>query len=187
VGYERSTWLERRFGAEVEWFPFDLHPEYPPEGIPRAQLIARYGEETIDRVRRGVEECGYSYNPHPDVVPNSHQALEVTELARERGLHEPVHTRLMHAYWSEAANIGDVDTLLGLVAEVGLDRSEAADALAAGTYRDAIRSSTREANAIGINAIPAFVLDRRLLLVGAYPHESFELAFARLAELDGAG
>ena len=27
---------------------------------------------------------------------------------------------------------------------------------------------------VGINAIPAFVLDARLLLVGAYPHEAFE-------------
>ena len=28
----------------VEWLAFDLHPEYPPEGIPRADLVARYGE-----------------------------------------------------------------------------------------------------------------------------------------------
>ena len=30
---ERAAWLERRFGASVEWLAFDLHPEYPPEGI----------------------------------------------------------------------------------------------------------------------------------------------------------
>ena len=31
---ERAAWLERRFGAAIEWLPFDLHPEYPREGIP---------------------------------------------------------------------------------------------------------------------------------------------------------
>jgi len=131
-----------------------------------------------------VEASGYAYNVPPDVVPNSHRALEVTELARDLGLHEAVHDRLMHAYWSEATNIGDEGTLLGLAAEAGVDRDEAAATLADGRYRLRIRESTQQANAVGINAIPAFVLDNRLLLVGAYPHEVFERAFAQLAEAD---
>lgn len=135
----------------------------------------------MDRVKAAVEACGYVYNVPPDVVPNSHKALQVTELARELGLHEEVHTRLMHGYWSEAANIGDEDVLLGLCAEVGLGRSEAVEALAAGTYVDRIAAATREANSVGIHAIPAFVLDRKLLLLGAYPHEAFEQAFDQIA------
>jgi predicted DsbA family dithiol-disulfide isomerase len=131
-----------------------------------------------------VEECGYTYNPPPHVVPNSRKALEVTELARDAGLHGPVHDRLMDAYWSEAHDIGDEDTLLSLVAEAGLDRAEASAALADGRYRDRIAASTREANLLGINAIPAFVLDERLLLVGAYPHEVFEQAFDQLATME---
>lgn len=131
-----------------------------------------------------VEECGYTYNPPPEVVPSSLKALAVTELARDHGLHEAVHTRLMDAYWSEAANIGDEDVLLALAAEAGLDRAEAEAVLADGRYRARILDSTREANMVGINAIPAFVLDDRLLLVGAYPHEIFERAFAQLAETE---
>jgi predicted DsbA family dithiol-disulfide isomerase len=130
-----------------------------------------------------VEAGGYTYNPPPEVVPNSHKALEVTELARDHGLHEAVHDRLMHAYWSEAANTGDEKTLLDLVAEAGLDPAEAAAALADGRYRERIRESTRQANSVGINAIPAFVLDNRVLLVGAHPHEVFERAFAELDEM----
>ncbi len=161
--------------------PFDLHPEYPPAGIPRSELARRYGPDHEQRVRAMVEECGYRYAPPPDVVPHSGNALAVTELARELGLHEPVHRRLMDAYWSEAANIGDEDVLLGLAAEAGLDRTDAAAALADGRYRDRIAQSTREANLLGIDAIPAFVLDERLLLVGAHPHETFERAFEHLA------
>ena len=138
------------------------------------------------QVKRMVEECGYTYNPPPGVVPNSRKALELTELARDAGLHEAVHTRLMDAYWSEAANIGDEDALLSLVAEAGLDHREAVEALADGRYRDRVQQSTREANLVGIHAIPAFVLDERLLLVGAYPHEVFERAFAQLEETEEA-
>jgi predicted DsbA family dithiol-disulfide isomerase len=163
----------------VQWLPFDLHPEYPPEGIPRAELHARYGEDRMDATRRMVESAGFAYDP-PPVVPNSRKALEVSELARDRDLHEPLHTRLMRAYWSEGADIGDDATLLDLVAEVGLDRAEAADALAGQTYADRVDASTREAQLHGIHAIPAFVLDKRLLLLGAQPHEVFESAFAQL-------
>ena len=135
-------------------------------------------------VKQQIEACGYTYNPPPDVVPNSLKALELTELARSVGLHKEVHDRLMHAYWSEAANIAELDTLLELCAEAGLDRTEAAEALAEKQFRETVHAATREANKVGINAIPAFVLDKRLLLVGAYPHDMFEKAFEQLAEAE---
>ena len=166
----------------MQWLPFDLHPEYPREGIPRAELHARYGEGFQQRVRELIEQAGLLYRPPPDVVPNSRAALELTELARDAGLHEQVHERLMRAYWSEAADIGDEETLLALVAEAGVDRDEARAALAERRYAERVDASTAEAHRHGINAIPAFVLDRRLLLLGAQPHEVFEHALAELEE-----
>ena len=59
----------------MTWLPFDLHPEYPPEGLPREQLIARYGPEMTERMREFFAARGLDYNPHPDVVPNSMRAL----------------------------------------------------------------------------------------------------------------
>jgi predicted DsbA family dithiol-disulfide isomerase len=180
VALERAAWLEREFGAQVDWLPFDLHPEYPPEGIPRAELHRRYPEDVHDRTRRMVEESGLACNPPPDVVPNSRKALEVTELARDRGLHEAMHLRLMRAYWEEGLHIGDERVLLDLAVEAGLDREEAVAALAERRYADRVDASTLEANRHGINAIPAFVLDGRLLLLGAQPHEVFTRALEQL-------
>ena len=128
-----------------------------------------------------VEAAGLTYKPSQK-LPNTRHALEATEAAREAGLHDPVHTRLMHAYWSEGMDLGDDDVLLDLVAEAGLDRDVAAEALADGRYSDRVVASTQEANRIGINAIPAFVLDRRLLILGAQPEELFEQAVAQLDE-----
>jgi predicted DsbA family dithiol-disulfide isomerase len=114
------------------------------------------------------------------VIPNSRKALEVSELARDEGLHEAVHDRLMQAYWSEAADIGDEEKLLDLVAKAGVDRSEAKAALDERRYAARVDASTREAQRHGIHAIPAFVLGERLLLLGAHPHEVFERAVAQL-------
>jgi predicted DsbA family dithiol-disulfide isomerase len=162
------------------WLPFDLHPEYPPEGIPRAELHARYGERVHDHVRAMFEREGLAYAPPPDVVPNTMDALRLTELARDRGLHEPMHDRLMDAYWKESQNIGDDDVLRALAAEVGLDRDDTDRVLESDEYRDRVLASTAQAQAIGINGIPAFLLDERLLVLGAQPREVFERAFAEL-------
>jgi predicted DsbA family dithiol-disulfide isomerase len=177
-----AEWMKERFGATVEWLPFDLHPEYPSEGIPRSQLVARYGPDGMARTRAFFEQHGLEYNPNPDVVPNSMRALRLTELARAQGLHEPFHNRLMDAYWAEAQDIGGPDVLRSLAGEVGLEGADGV--LTTDAYADDVRSSTEEAHAIGINGIPAFLLDRRLLVLGAHPKETFEQAFAQLAEAD---
>lgn len=126
-----------------------------------------------------VEAAGLRYAPSPK-LPNTLHALQTTELARDRGLHEPVHARFMHAYWSEGKDLGDAEVLLDLAAEAGLDRNETAEVIADRRYADRIVASTQDANRLGINAIPAFVIDRRLLVLGAQPEEVFELAVAQV-------
>ncbi len=170
--------MRSRFGAEITWLPFDLHPEYPLEGIPRQQLIDRYGPGMPDHVRRMFERAGLDYNPNPEIVPNSRLALRLTELARDRGLHEPVHDRLMDAYWAEGRNIGDPDTLQEVAAEAGL--TEVDGVFDGDAYLDRVLASTAEAQSLGITGIPAFLLDSKLLILGAQPRDVFERAFERL-------
>lgn len=172
----------REFDADVVWLPFDLHPEYPVEGIPLAALHRRYGIGVgeQDPLRERFAAAGLEYN-RPEVVPNTKLALRLTELARERGLHEPFHDRLMDAYWSEATNVGDADDLRRLAAEVGLDSEDVERVIAdPAAYLDVVEGSTQQAHSIGINAIPAFLLDRRLIVLGAQPIDVFRRAFGQL-------
>lgn len=89
----------------------------------------------------------------------------------------------MDAYWSQATDIGDPDELRELAAEAGLDADEVERVIADDSaYLDVVESSTRQAQSFGINGIPAFLLDRRLLVLGAHPLETFRRAFAQLDE-----
>ena len=171
----------REFDADVVWLPFDQHPEYPAEGFPLAELHRRYGIEGRDPLHDRFAAAGLEYN-RPDTVPNTRLALRLTELARDRGLHEPLHDRLMDAYWAEAVNIGEPDELRRLAAEAGLDADDVEGVIAdPAEYLDRVEASTREAQSVGINAIPAFVLDSRLLVLGAQPFEVFRRAFDQRA------
>ena len=172
----------REFDAEVDWLPFDLHPEYPPDGIALEDLHRRYGigVGAADPLKPRFEAAGLTYN-RPEIVPNTKLALRMTELARERGMHEAFHNRLMDAYWSEATNIGDADELRRLASDVGLPGDDVERVIAdSSLHLDDVEASTREAQSVGINAIPAFVLDHRLLVLGAQPLDVFRQAFAQL-------
>jgi predicted DsbA family dithiol-disulfide isomerase len=108
------------------------------------------------------------------------RALRLTEVARTDGLHQPFHDRLMRAYWEEAIDIGDPGELSALAADIGLDDGEVERVLESDDLRDIVLSSTRQAQSIGITGIPAFVLDRRQLVLGAQPRPVFERILAAL-------
>lgn len=137
------------------------------------------------RTRAFFAARGLDYNPHPEVVPNTMAALRLGELAREHGRHEGLHERLMDAYWAGARDIGDHDVLRELAADADLPAEEVEDVLGSDRYRDIVEALTRQAVSIGANAVPAFVLDRRLLVLGAQPDDVFEQAFASLEASGG--
>ena len=167
----------------MTWLPFDLHPEYPEEGLPRERLLARYGDTFQERLRARFAEEGLAYTPNPDVVPRSLTALRLTELARDLGRHEEVHDRLMDAYWADGVDLGDPDELRRLAHDLPQDEVERV--LTTDAFRDRVHASTAQAQSAGIDGIPAWVIDGRLLVPGAQPRAVFERAFAQLGEEGG--
>ena len=127
------------------------------------------------------ETAGLAYDPPPDVVPNSHAALRLAELGRDLGRHEDVHDRLMDAYWAEGRNIGDLNQLPALAAELELPAEDVERVLRGDEYADRVHASTAQAVSIGVSGVPGFLLDGRLLVLGAQPRHVFEQAFAQLA------
>jgi predicted DsbA family dithiol-disulfide isomerase len=159
--------------------PFDLHPEYPPEGIAIEELEAKYGRDLRSGQARMFDEAGL---PHAErtQMPNSHAALNVAELAREHGVHEPLHKRLMTAFWAEDRDISDPDVLVEEAEPFGLDPEAVRTAATTRPYEDRITASTVAVHEMGGNGVPAFVVADQVLIPGAQPHELFEKVMERL-------
>ena len=130
------------------------------------------------RLRDRFGEEGLDYNPNPDVIPNSFDALRLTELARDLGRHEEIHDRLMNAYWRDAIDLGDRDELRRLLHDLPADDVERV--LASDENRDRVHASTNQAVSIGATGVPAWVIDGKLLVPGAQPREVFERVFEQL-------
>jgi predicted DsbA family dithiol-disulfide isomerase len=126
------------------------------------------------------EQAGLPHARRLDRVPNSRHALIVAELARDRGLLDEVHPRLFDAYWARGRDIGDDAVLVEEGTAAGLGADEIVAALESPAYLERIAEQTDEAVGLGATGVPAWVIDQRLLVPGAQPHEVFERVLERL-------
>lgn len=113
------------------------------------------------------------------MIPRTLDALRLAELARDLGRHQEIHDRLMDAYWDDGVDLTDDDELRRLGHDLPPDEVERV--LSTDAYRDRVHASTAQAQSIGINGIPGWVIDGKLLVPGAQPEEVFRMAFAQLS------
>ena len=104
----------------------------------------------------------------------------MAELARENGVHEQLHQRLMTGYWAEDLDISDPQVLADEGEAVGLDRDRIIEVASTFPYQDRIDASTRAVQEMGAGGVPAFVIADRVLIPGAQPHSLFEKVMQKL-------
>jgi predicted DsbA family dithiol-disulfide isomerase len=78
--------------------------------------------------------------------------------------------------------------LIEAAQSVGLDAAEARDVLQNGTYAAEVRAEERNNEAMGIQSVPAIIFNRRYLVSGGQPVETFEQVIQQiLAEAKNEG
>ena len=117
-----------------------------------------------------------------DLIINSRRALGAAEFAREQGKFDEMHHALFKAHWELTGKLEVVDDLVRIGENVGLDPVELRLAVEEGRYEKILDDSRRQAESVGINAIPAHIFGRRYLVVGAVPYEAFAQVLDRLRE-----
>lgn len=78
-----------------------------------------------------------------------------------------------HAYFADGRNIGEVSVLRELAEAIGLDGHEAEQALAQGTFSEAVDRDWDYSRSCGITAVPTFMARGRRV-VGAQPYHALE-------------
>jgi predicted DsbA family dithiol-disulfide isomerase len=172
--------FEHRDDVTVTWRSFELDPQAPvARSVDSATHLAqKYGMSRDDALasQRKLAEVAASdgLDMRADLVRggNAFDAHRLVQLAKARGAQDAMKERLMRAYHTEGERIGDPDTLARLALEVGLPDDDVREVLAGDRYATEVRDDERTAMALGINAVPFFVVDRRMGAAGAHPPEA---------------
>ena len=160
--------------------PFELHPEIPPEGRPRNEVLpAAY----MARAQEGVNRMGAAVGLHlalHERLINSRPALQAAEFAREQGRFDAMHNELFKAYWHEGKDVSDIAVLREVASTAGVDVPGMEAAIASDRFGDYLDARRAEAEELGINGIPAHVIADRYLVMGAQPYDLFERVMAKV-------
>ncbi len=163
--------------------PFELHPEIPPEGRPRAEVLpAAYMARAQEGVNRLATSVGLQLKLHDHLI-NSRPALQAAEFARGQGRFEPMHRELMKAYWDEGRNVSDMAVLRDVATRAGVDVAGMEAAIKEDRFGDYLDARRSEAEELGINGIPAHVIADKYLVMGAQPYNLFERVMAKVGVL----
>lgn len=128
------------------------------------------------------EALGIKFTRGRQISSYSHLALEAAEFAFQYATHPDAwafHRRLFKAYFEELENIGDVEVLARLAQECGLDAKSLREALDDRRFEAEVDEGIAWSRQIGVTAIPTFVFNQRLGMVGAQELPAFREMMAR--------
>ena len=135
-------------------------------------------DDQISQMTRHIERLAADEGLKPyfvadNQVGNTSLAHELATWAAEQGKAEEIWSLLFKAYFGEKRSIFDMDSLVALAGEIGLDETEAREALESRRYAEKVRNDATEMQQLGGNGVPFVVVDRKYGIAGAQPLESF--------------
>jgi predicted DsbA family dithiol-disulfide isomerase len=182
IGLTRVEKLRDEFDIELEVGAFELRPGTPPEGMSREEVSRGrvYPPGYLDNLRANAAESGIEMK-RPALVPNTRKAHEATEFAKEHDRLWEIHRALLHAYFEEERNIGDVAVLCDIAASIGLDADALRTALADGRYAAEVEEQLTWARAAGVTGVPTVIFNEKFAVVGAQEYAVYRDVAGRVA------
>jgi predicted DsbA family dithiol-disulfide isomerase len=171
--------FDHRDEVTVVYRSFELDPSAPP-GVttPTVERVAgKYGMtagqagEAQRQMEQRAAQDGLEFRMDGLRSGNTRDAHRLLHLAKAHGVQAELAERLYRAYFTEQASIFDHSSLTELAVEAGLDRDDVIRVLASQEYGDAVDTDEAMAQALGVNGVPLFVIDRRYGISGAQPPE----------------
>jgi predicted DsbA family dithiol-disulfide isomerase len=184
IGFHRIGKLKEQFDLDVEWRPFEIHPEIPKDGVLLDKLLfpKEYLEMVMTNVKRLADEDGITLK-FSDKLPNSRLALYISEFMRKKGKFDEFHELVFDKYWKEGEDIGDLSLLLELSESIGLNRNEILNFIKSDEPLNMQRKTQLELSKYGINGVPTFIISDRII-VGVQPYEVFKKVIKKVLKED---
>jgi predicted DsbA family dithiol-disulfide isomerase len=177
----------QRDQVEVLWRSYQLDPTAPrTSDLSHDDLLAqKFGmsQEKVAQMNAQMSELaaqeGLDYHFEQIKSANSFDGHRLIHFAAAHNLQGAMKEHLMHAYWTDGLALWDVEALVKLATEVGLDADEARATLESDAYADEVRADEERARMLGITGVPFFAIDEKYGVSGAQSSEVFSKVLAQ--------
>lgn len=152
----------------IKWHAYELRPAGSPpmpEHVMQRIIASRPQLERMAREQYGIELNSGQFGI------NTHKAHIAAQYARYEGKGAAYHESLFRAYWVEARDISDVEVLVEIGVNVGLNADELRKALDDKTLDEIVNADINQAQSLGLNGVPAMIFESKYLVSGAQPYD----------------
>lgn len=177
--------------VQLQWLPFELNPDMPPEGMDRRTYLSRkFGSwERVQALQARIVLAGRDDGAIFDYgaikrTPNTFLAHRVSWLAQRAGQQRAFVEAALQAYFVQGRDIGSKEVLAEIASGSGLDPDAVAAFVSSDDGAQSVRAMERTALERGVQGVPYFDIGGTAI-VGAQPAETVRQtiieAAARLA------
>lgn len=173
---------------EVHWHPFLLDPEAGTTPVPlREAYVAKFGSaertaQILSQTQTTARAEGLPMDfDQGQVRVTTLPAHRLLWLAGREGVQAAVGEALFRAHFVEGRNLADTQTLIAAAAAGGIPAERVTALLAGDEGLPEIQAQLAQAQALGIQSVPTFVVNDRYAIQGAQPPEAFAQALRQIA------
>lgn len=171
----------------VSWSPFQINPEIPLDGLPFNEYLSnRFGspaniEPVLEHLAEEGEEVGIQFRfDRIHHVPNTLPVHQLMQLAETLDVNQSVLAQdLMSAFFEEGRNIGERSVLIDIAKPHGISARETRKAIGSDRLRQIAATREVQVRSSGLSGAPGFLINQRLLVVGAQSTDNIVNAFDR--------
>lgn len=172
--------VEKHPDLEVNWEPFEIHPETPQAGVNVDDVFPKaYLEAARRNIRALAADAGVTMGDLHR-MSNSRKAHALGVQAKADGLEDGYHSAVLKAYWEDGQDIGNEAILLEIWSSLGGDPDHARKALDDSQNLDIESEPLR----LGLSGVPTFIFagpKGRRMVVGAQPLAVIEAALEQVS------
>lgn len=180
--------FEHKGEVQVQHHSFQLDPSAPFETTEtlnemlsnKKGFSVEQADSMNQRVAAMFESAGLVMNYKQAVPVNTFKAHRLAHFAAQHGKQEAMQTRLFKAFFTDAKNVADTDTLVQLASDVGLDKEQARRALESDECMDSVKADIEQAARYGIQGVPFFIFNGKYAISGAQGSEAFSRALQQI-------
>jgi predicted DsbA family dithiol-disulfide isomerase len=174
---------------EIEWHPFQLNPDMPADGMDRREYLEHKfgGKDGAVRVYSQIAEAAEAAGLDIDFAaiqrtPNTINAHRLIHWAGLEGRQTAIVSKLFKAYFRDGRDIGDIEVLLEIAEDAGMDRAMTERLMQSDADLEDIRARDANARAKGVSGVPTFVVANQHVLPGAQPTALWGDVIAEISE-----
>ena len=195
IGYKRLEQAMKELGVEdkfeIQWHPFELNPDMPPEGENFMEHIERkYGmssqqvRSSIETSKKNFDEINFPLDFYEGKrMVNTRAAHVLLGYAEEQGKQTQLEIALFKANFGERKDVSDHQDLTEIVKSIGLDPAVAKERLDDLNARKKVQEKEDYWRGQGVSAVPTMIFNQAKVMNGAYPVENYKQVLKELLTL----